>query len=42
MRVNLSLAMAIIDVIDTTTQMRGLSSSGFFAEADQDAIKGCW
>jgi len=39
-RVNLSLDKGIVDAIDAAARMRGLSRSGFLAEAAQNEIRG--
>ena len=39
-RVNLSLDKGIVDAIDAAAQMRGLSRSGFLADAAQNEIRG--
>ncbi len=39
-RVNLSLDKGIVDAIDAAARLRGLSRSGFLAEAAQNEIRG--
>lgn len=39
-RVNLSLDKGIVDAIDAAARLRGLSRSGFVAEAAQNEIRG--
>ena len=39
-RVNLSLDKGIVEAIDAAAQLRGLSRSGFLAEAAQNEIRG--